>query len=143
MLPFIGYHVGDYFQHWFNMGKKTDPDKLPKIFYVNWFRKDEDGKFIWPGYGENSRVLKWIFERVSGKADAVKTAIGYMPSVDDLDLSGLDITRERVEEILSVDKEGWLAEIESVKEHYLSYGDRLPEELKNQLAALEKRLKEA
>ena len=143
MLPFIGYHVGDYYQHWFNMGKKTDPDKLPKIFYVNWFRKDEDGKFIWPGYGENSRVLKWIFERVSGKADAVKTAIGYMPSVDDLDLSGLDITRERVEEILSVDKEGWLAEIESVKEHYLSYGDRLPEELKNQLAALEKRLKEA
>ena len=126
MLPFIGYHVCDYFQHWFNMGKKTDPDKLPKIFYVNWFRKDENNKFIWPGYGENSRVLKWIFERVSGKGKAVKTPIGYMPSVDALDLSGLDVSSERMEEILRVDKEQWLAEIESIKEHYRSYGERLP-----------------
>lgn len=143
MLPFLGYHVCDYFQHWINMGKKTDPDKLPKIFYVNWFRKDENGKFIWPGYGDNSRVLKWIFERVSGKGNAVKTAIGYMPSVDDLDLSGLDVSRDRMEEILSVNKEQWLAEVESIKEHYASFGDRLPEELKNQLAALEERLKNA
>lgn len=142
MLPFIGYHVCDYFQHWFNMGKKTDPDKLPKIFYVNWFRKDENNKFIWPGYGENSRVLKWIFERVSGKGKAVKTPIGYMPSVDALDLSGLDVSSERMEEILRVDKEQWLAEIESIKEHYRSYGERLPEELNKQLAALEKRLSE-
>jgi len=143
MLPFLGYHVCDYFQHWINMGKKTDPDKLPKIFYVNWFRKDENGKFIWPGYGDNSRVLKWIFERVSGKGNAVKTAIGYMPSVDDLDLSGLDVSRDRMEEILSVNKEQWLAEVESIKEHYASFGDRLPEELKKQLAALEERLKNA
>ncbi|HOL83822.1 MAG TPA: phosphoenolpyruvate carboxykinase (GTP) [Thermoclostridium caenicola] len=143
MLPFLGYHVCDYFQHWINLGKKADPSKLPKIFYVNWFRKDENGKFIWPGYGDNSRVLKWIFERVSGKANAVKTAIGYMPSVDDLDLSGLDVSRDRMEEILSVNKEQWLAEVESIKEHYASFGDRLPEELKNQLAALEERLKNA
>jgi len=143
MLPFLGYHVCDYFQHWINLGKKADPSKLPKIFYVNWFRKDENGKFIWPGYGDNSRVLKWIFERVSGKANAVKTPIGYMPTVDDLDLSGLDISRERMEEILSVNKEQWLAEVESIKEHYASYGDRLPEELKKQLAALEERLKNA
>lgn len=143
MLPFLGYNVCDYFQHWLNMGKKTDPEKLPKIFYVNWFRKDENGNFIWPGYGENSRVLKWIFERVSGKGNAVKTPIGYMPTVDDLDLTGLDISRERMEEILSVDKEQWLAEVESIKEHYRSYGERLPKELWNQLEALEQRLKEA
>jgi len=143
MLPFMGYHVCDYFQHWLDMGKKTDPEKLPRIFSVNWFRKDENGKFIWPGYGENSRVLKWIFERVSGKGKAVKTPIGYMPDVDDLDLTGIDVSREKMKEILSVNREEWLAEVESIKEHYRSYDlDRVPEELKKQLAALEKRLRE-
>ncbi len=142
MLPFMGYHVCDYFQHWLDMGKKTDPEKLPRIFSVNWFRKDENGKFIWPGYGDNSRVLKWVFERVSGKGKAVKTAIGYMPTIDALDLSGLDVSEERMREILSVNKEEWLAEVESIKEHYRSYGERMPEELKNQLESLEKRLKE-
>jgi Phosphoenolpyruvate carboxykinase. len=144
MLPFVGYNMCDYFQHWLDMGKKTDPDKLPKIFYVNWFRKDENGNFIWPGYGENSRVLKWIFERVSGKAHAVKTPIGYMPAVEDLDLTGLDVSRDRMQEILSVDKEQWLAEVASIREYYTNtYGDRLPKELWRQLEALEKRLQEA
>jgi phosphoenolpyruvate carboxykinase (GTP) len=141
MLPFIGYHVCDYLQHWINTGKKSDESKLPKIFYVNWFRKDEQGKFIWPGYGENSRVLKWICERVSGEGNAVKTAIGYMPTADDIDTEGLDITKEALESILDVNKEEWLNEIESIKEHYKNYGPKLPQELKDQLAALEQRLK--
>ncbi|NMA67702.1 MAG: phosphoenolpyruvate carboxykinase (GTP) [Clostridiaceae bacterium] len=142
MLPFIGYHVGDYLQHWLNIGEKSDESKLPKIFYVNWFRKDEDGNFLWPGYGENSRVLKWICERVSGKGKAVKTSIGYMPTPDAIDTEGLDIDKETMEELLTINKEDWLKEIESIKEHYKSYGPKLPQELKNQLAALEKRVNE-
>jgi phosphoenolpyruvate carboxykinase (GTP) len=142
MLPFIGYHVGDYLQHWLDIGEKADESKLPKIFYVNWFRKDNDGNFLWPGYGENSRVLKWIVERVSGKANAVKTAIGYMPTPDAIDTEGLDISKETMEEILSVNKEDWLAEIESIKEHFKGYGPKLPKELWNQLDALEKRINE-
>ncbi|MGI6123254.1 MAG: phosphoenolpyruvate carboxykinase (GTP) [Acetivibrionales bacterium] len=141
MLPFIGYHVCDYLQHWFNVGEKADESKLPKIFYVNWFRKNEQGKFIWPGYGENSRVLKWICERVSGKGEAVKTAIGYLPTVDAIDTEGLDISKEALEEILKVNKDEWLKEIESIKEHYKNYGPKLPKELNDQLAALEQRLK--
>jgi len=142
MLPFIGYHVGDYLQHWLDMGAKADPSKLPKIFYVNWFRKDEQGRFIWPGYGENSRVLKWIFERVSGEGKAVKTAIGYLPTPDAIDIEGLDISAEALKGILSVNKEEWLREVESIKAHYNNYGPKLPKELWNQLYALEKRLSE-
>ena len=142
MLPFIGYHVCDYLQHWIDMGAKADQSKLPKIFYVNWFRKNEQGKFIWPGYGENSRVLKWICERVSGEGKAVKTAIGYMPTADDIDTTGLDISKEALESILTVNKEEWLKEIESIKEHYKNYGPKLPKELQNQLAALEQRINE-
>lgn len=141
MLPFIGYHVCDYLQHWFDIGEKSDDSKLPKIFYVNWFRKNEKGKFIWPGYGENSRVLKWICERVSGEGEAVKTDIGYMPTADAIDTEGLDIAKEALESILDVNKDEWLKEVESIKEHYKNYGPKLPKELQNQLAALEQRLK--
>lgn len=142
MLPFIGYHVGDYLQHWLDIGEKGEADKLPKIFYVNWFRKDENGKWLWPGFGENSRVLKWIFERVSGTGKADKTPIGYMPTADAIDTKGLDVSNEDMKELLKVNRDEWLKEVESIKEHYSKYEPKLPQELKNQLAALEKRLKE-
>jgi phosphoenolpyruvate carboxykinase (GTP) len=141
MLPFIGYHVCDYLQHWLDIGASTDQDKLPKIFYVNWFRKDNNGKFMWPGYGDNSRVLKWIVERVSGEGKAVKTEIGYMPAPDAIDTEGLNISKETMEELLKVNKDEWLKEVESIKAHYKTYGAKLPKELSNQLAALESRLK--
>lgn len=141
MLPFIGYHVCDYLQHWLDMGKKTAPDKLPKIFYVNWFRKDKDGNFLWPGFGENSRVLKWIVERVSGEGKAVETPIGYMPTPDAIDTTGLDISEEDMKELLTVNRDEWLREVESIREHYASYGPKMPKELYAQLEALEKRLK--
>jgi len=140
MLPFMGYHGGDYLQHWLDMGKKTDADKLPKIFFVNWFRKNADGKFMWPGFGDNSRVLKWVVERISGNGAAVQTAVGNLPTADALDLSGTDVTDADLAELLSVDKEAWRAEVESIKEDYKIYGDRLPAELAAQLEALEKRL---
>ncbi len=141
MLPFIGYHVCDYLQHWLEMGAKTTADKLPKIFYVNWFRKDKEGNWLWPGFGENSRVLKWIVERVSGEGKAVETPIGYMPTVDAIDTDGLDISEEAMQELLSVNREEWLKEVESIREHYASYGEKMPKELYSQLEALEKRLK--
>lgn len=141
MLPFCGYHMGDYFQHWLDIGAKADPDKLPKIFYVNWFRKTKDGKWLWPGYGENSRVLKWIFEQVSGEGKAEKTAIGYMPTIDAIDRSGLDVSDADMAELLKVDKEEWLNEVASIREHYAKFGSKLPQELVAQLDALEKRLR--
>lgn len=140
MLPFIGYHVCDYLQHWLDIGTKTDADKLPKIFYVNWFRKDQNGKWLWPGFGENSRVLKWIVERVSGQGKAVETPIGYMPATDAVDTNGLDVSEADMAELLKVNKEEWLKEVVSIKEHYAKLGDRLPKELAAQLDALEKRL---
>lgn len=141
MLPFCGYHMGDYLSHWLSMEKKTSPDKLPKIFYVNWFRKDKDGNWLWPGFGENSRVLKWIFERVSGKGKAVETPIGYMPTPDAIDTEGLDISEEAMKELLTVNKEEWLEEVASIREYYKIYGDKLPKELERQLNALEERLR--
>lgn len=141
MLPFCGYHMGDYLKHWLNIGEKADSDKLPKIFYVNWFRKDDEGHFLWPGFGDNSRVLKWIFERTSGKGKADKTAIGYIPTLDAIDTKGLDVSQADMEEILEVNKEEWLDEVESIKEYYKTYGEKLPEELAKQLADLEKRLR--
>jgi len=141
MLPFCGYHMGDYFQHWLNIGAKADASKLPKIFYVNWFRKSADGKWLWPGYGENSRVLKWIFEQVKGTGKATKTAIGIMPTVDAIDRTGLNVSDADMAELLKVDTEGWLAELDSIREHYAKFGDKLPKELMAQLEALEKRLK--
>lgn len=141
MLPFCGYHMGDYFQHWLDIGAKADPAKLPKIFYVNWFRKTKDGKWLWPGYGENSRVLKWIFEQVSGEGKAQKTPIGYMPTIDAIDRSGLDVSDADMAELLKVDKEEWLNEVASIREHYAKFGSKLPQELNAQLDALEKRLR--
>ncbi|HMK33973.1 MAG TPA: phosphoenolpyruvate carboxykinase (GTP) [Desulfomonilaceae bacterium] len=141
MLPFCGYHMGDYFSHWLKIGKTTDPDKLPKIYYVNWFRQTSEGKFLWPGYGENSRVLKWIFERVSGTGKAVDSPIGRLPEPGALDVKNLDISRPALEELLKVDVNGWLAEIPSIKEHYDTFGDRLPQELRQELSNLEQRLK--
>lgn len=141
MLPFIGYNVCDYLQHWLDVGAESTEEKLPKIFYVNWFRKDQDGKWLWPGYGENSRVLKWVVERVSGEADAVKTPIGYMPTPDAIDVEGLDVSNSDMQELLKVNNAEWLNEVESIKAHYATYGAKLPAELQNQLAALEARLK--
>lgn len=142
MLPFIGYNVNDYLQHWLDVGAASTEDKLPKIFYVNWFRKDENGKWLWPGYGENSRVLKWICERVSGEGKAVKTEIGYMPTEDAIDVEGLNVSAEDMTELLKVKKEEWLKEVESIKAHYETYDiNKVPAELKQQLANLEARLK--
>jgi len=140
MLPFCGYHICDYLQHWLNMGTKTDADKLPKIFYVNWFRKDENGKWLWLEFGDNSRVLKWIFERVSGRGNAVHTPIGFMPTPDAIDIDGLDVPTMDMEELLTVNKDEWNKEIASVKEYYAGFGDKLPAELTAQLAALEERM---
>ncbi len=140
MLPFCGYNMGDYFKHWLKIGTQADAAKLPKIFYVNWFRKTADGKWLWPGYGENSRVLKWIFERVSGEGKAVETSIGYMPTEDAIDRSGLDVSQSDMKELLKVNKEEWMKEIASIREHYKKFGDKLPKELTDELNALEKRL---
>ena len=140
MLPFCGYNMGDYFAHWLKMGALSSASKLPKIFYVNWFRQDKNGKFLWPGYGENSRVLKWIFERCDGKVHANETPIGRIPEVADLDTTGLDIKGAHVEELLSVDIEGWLAEVPLIKEHFAQFGSHLPEGLNLEVKALEERL---
>ncbi|MCY4401988.1 MAG: phosphoenolpyruvate carboxykinase (GTP) [Candidatus Poribacteria bacterium] len=142
MLPFCGYNMGDYFAHWLEMGNKTDEDKLPKIFYVNWFRKDADGGWLWPGFGENSRVLKWIVERISSKADAVETPIGYTPAAGSIDISGIDVTNAQMDELLNVDIDEWLNEIKSIREHYERFEDRLPKNLYDELEALEKRLRQ-
>lgn len=139
MLPFIGYNATDYLKHWLEIGEATDADKLPKIFYVNWFRKSE-GKFIWPGYGENSRVLKWIVQRVSGEIGAQETPIGNLPKAEDLDVSGLGLKPGALEELLTVDREGWLEELVSIKEYYATFEGKLPKEMYDQLDALEKRL---
>jgi phosphoenolpyruvate carboxykinase (GTP) len=139
MLPFIGYNVTDYFQHWLDIGEATEESKLPKIFYVNWFRK-QDGKFLWPGYGENSRVLKWICQRVSGEVEPVKTVIGNLPKKEDLDVSGLDISDATVETLLAVDKDAWKKEYESIKEYYKTFDGKMPKEMYDQLDALGKRI---
>jgi phosphoenolpyruvate carboxykinase (GTP) len=141
MLPFCGYNMGDYFAHWLRVGRREGA-KLPRIYYVNWFRRDEDGKFIWPGFGENSRVLAWIFRRCEGTADGEETAIGTVPSVgpNGIDIEGLDISQAAMDELLRVDTEAWLAQMPQIKEHYARFGDGLPEALRAQLEALEQRL---
>ncbi len=136
MLPFCGYNMGDYFAHWLSLGAAADAANLPKIFFVNWFRRDDDGRFLWPGYGENSRVLKWVFERLDGTADAVKTAIGYLPTADGLDTTGLDVSDADMEALLSVDVEGWKAALPQFEAHLAQFGDRLPVELTHQLKQL-------
>jgi len=140
MLPFIGYNAGDYLNHWLEIGEKSDETKLPKIYYVNWFRKDENGKFLWPGFGDNSRVLKWIIERIAGTGKAVETPIGYLPTAEAIDVDGLDVSAADMEVLLKVDKAAWLKEVASIKEGYKMYGDKLPAELKKQLELLEERL---
>jgi phosphoenolpyruvate carboxykinase (GTP) len=142
MLPFCGYNMGDYFKHYLDIGK-TPTARLPKIFYVNWFRTDENGKFLWPGYGENSRVLKWVFERCDGQAHANDTAIGRMPSPNDLDRQGLDVSDADLAKILSVDTEGWLAEVPLIRHHFEKFGDHLPKGMTEEVDKLEERLKKA
>jgi len=140
MLPFTGYNVGDYIGHWLEIGRTAGAAKLPKLFWVNWFRKGDDGSFLWPGFGENSRVLKWVMERLDGTADADETAIGYVPTPESLDLSGLDLDLATVEELLSVDPDAWRAEAELISTHFDSIGERLPGAMRDELADLEKRL---
>ena len=143
MLPFCGYHMGDYFAHWLKLGANADALKLPRIFYVNWFRKDANGKFLWPGYGENSRVLKWVVERVQGTAKAVDTPIGRLPLPDALDMKGLDVTPAAMQELLRVDVEGWLNEVPTIEAHFAKFGAKLPQGLRDELASLESRLASA
>ena len=139
MLPFCGYHMGDYFAHWLEMGEKLG-DKAPKIFNVNWFRTDDDGKFIWPGYGDNMRVLMWILGRCDGSAEAVETPIGYEPRPCDIEREGLDLSEKTVAELLSVDKELWRQEADGISEFYKKFGDKLPKELSEELETLKKNL---
>ena len=143
MLPFCGYHMGDYLVHWLSMALRTDPARLPKVFFVNWFRKTADGKWLWPGYGDNSRVLKWICERIDGTAKAVETPIGILPTPDAIDCRGSTVTPEDMAELLRVDKEGWLKEIASVEESYVAYGAKLPHALRVEMDALKQRLSRA
>ena len=140
MLPFCGYHMGDYFAHWLKMGEKLG-DKAPKIFNVNWFRTDDEGNFIWPGFGDNMRVLNWIIDRCEGKADADETAIGYVPKAEDIDLTDLDFDIETLKSILAVDKDIWTKEAEEIEEHYKKFGDKLPAQLREQLNNLKAALK--
>ena len=140
MLPFCGYNMADYFEHWLEIGRRGDAAKLPRIFYVNWFRKDADGKFIWPGFGENSRVLEWIFNRCNGEGETVATAIGLVPAVDGINTDGLDITSEAMEELLRVDEEALRGELPQVEDHLARFGDRLPDEVQAQLDALKAKL---
>ena len=139
MKPFCGYHMGDYFGHWIEMGKILG-DNAPKIFNVNWFRLDEDGKFMWPGFGDNFRVLEWIIKRCEGKADAVETPIGYLPRPEDINLEGLDMDMETLKKILTVDNEKWTAETKEIEEYYKIFGDKLPAELRAELEGLKERL---
>ncbi|WP_404415185.1 phosphoenolpyruvate carboxykinase (GTP) [Brevundimonas vesicularis] len=143
MLPFCGYNMGDYFAHWLKMGQGRDASKLPRIFFVNWFRKDQDGRFVWPGFGDNVRVLKWISERIDGDAEAVDTAVGRVPSIVALDLSGLDLTPAQLSTLLDVDAGVWAEETALIPDFYRQFGDRLPTALWNQHAALVARLDDA
>ena len=139
MLPFCGYNMGEYFAHWLEMGKKAA--HAPKIFHVNWFRTDKDGNFIWPGFGDNFRVLLWILDRCAGKADAVDSAIGYLPKPEDIDTEGLDISADTMKDLLTVDTESWLADLDSIKAFYAKIGDTMPKGLLDELATLEANLK--
>jgi phosphoenolpyruvate carboxykinase (GTP) len=140
MLPFCGYHMGDYMAHWLDMPQRTDESKLPRIYGVNWFRKDADGAFVWPGFGENSRVLDWICRRLDGEADAADTAIGAVPRAEDLHLDGIDATPAQIAAALTVDTEEWKAELPTIREHFATFGDRLPAALHDELATLERNL---
>jgi phosphoenolpyruvate carboxykinase (GTP) len=140
MLPFCGYNMADYFRHWLDVGAAIEPTHRPKIFYVNWFRRDADGRFLWPGFGDNSRVLEWVFQRCAGLGAAVETPIGYLPAPDAIPTEGLDLSADDMAELLRVDREEWQAEMPSIAEHYDELGERVPTELRSQLAELAKRL---
>jgi phosphoenolpyruvate carboxykinase (GTP) len=143
MLPFCGYNMGDYFGHWIEMAQKNDASKLPKIFYVNWFRKDENGKFMWPGYGDNIRAIKWAIERVNGTAKAVDAPIGRLPVVEEFDVSGLDISKENLAKLFTVDKEHGIAEVNEMREYYKIFGSTLPKELSAEADKTEERYKKS
>jgi phosphoenolpyruvate carboxykinase (GTP) len=140
MLPFCGYNMGDYFAHWLEIGQATDADKLPKLFWVNWFRRGEDGSFLWPGFGDNSRVLKWVVERLDGGGEATETPIGRVPTPDAIDRDGLDVDDDVMAELVNVNPDSWRQELPQLEEHYRGLGDHVPAALKEQLEALEKRL---
>ncbi|MDP7542073.1 MAG: phosphoenolpyruvate carboxykinase (GTP) [Acidimicrobiales bacterium] len=140
MLPFTGYNVGDYFAHWLEIGQSADSERLPRLFWVNWFRRDEDRSFLWPGFGENCRVLDWVIQRVDGGGDAVETPIGLVPTVDAIDRTGIDVDDAAMERLLDVDPTAWEAELAMIEEHYDALGERLPAELRRQLEGLRDRL---
>jgi phosphoenolpyruvate carboxykinase (GTP) len=140
MLPFCGYNMADYLGHWLDIGKATDAAKLPRLFYVNWFRKDADGRFLWPGFGENSRVLEWVFERVSGRGEAVETPVGKVPAPDAIEIDGLDVSRADMELLLRVDPDEWRHEVPLIGDHFERLGDHLPSALTDELDRLEGRL---
>ena len=140
MLPFTGYNVGDYFAHWLEVGERADADKLPRLFWVNWFRRDDDGSFLWPGFGENCRVLEWVLERVAGDGDAAETPIGLVPTLDAIDRSGTDVDDAAMAKLLDVDPSAWEGELAVIEEHYAAVGERLPTELRDQLEDLRTRL---
>jgi len=141
MLPFCGYNMGDYFSHWLKMGKRIKHP--PRIFHVNWFRTDENGNFLWPGFGENLRVLKWILDRTNGKKEAIKTPIGYLPSINSLDLDGLDVTTATMERLVEVKIADWERELQDIKKHFSQFGEKLPQELRDELHSLERRLEKS
>jgi phosphoenolpyruvate carboxykinase (GTP) len=143
MLPFLGYNVGDYFQHWIELGKNSDESKLPKVFFVNWFRRGEGGKFLWPGFGENSRVLKWIVDRIEHRAGGQATPIGVVPTAEDLDLTGLDVDAADVDRALVVDADEWRQELPLIEEWFEFVGDKLPTGVRDEFEALKQRLAES
>jgi len=140
MLPFMGYNAGDYMGHWLDMGRNADPDKLPKLFWVNWFRKDLDGKFMWPGFGDNSRVIKWIVQRLEGQVGATETPIGMVPQIGDIDRTGIDVDDDTMAALLEVNRDSWKGEIPLIEGHFEFIGERLPDAMKRQLDDLEDRL---
>lgn len=141
MLPFCGYHMADYFGHWLSVGQERDEKLLPKMFYVNWFRRDADGGFLWPGFGENSRVLKWIFERCDGHGDAEETPVGYVPGANGLDMSGLNVDPSAMQTLRTVERKAWLGEVAGLRKYYQTFGDRMPKAILDELDQLEARLK--
>ena len=140
MKPFVGYNMADYFGHWLEMGKKMDADKAPKIFHVNWFRQDDEGNFMWPGFGDNMRVLLWILDRCEGKVGANESEIGYLPNMEDIDVTDLDIDADVLKELLTVDKDVWMEDVKDQKEYFAQFGDRLPAEISKQLEILKNNL---
>jgi len=140
MVPFAGYNMAQYWAHWLSIGQTSDSSKLPKIFQVNWFKKGKDGSFLWPGFGENSRVIAWVIGKVSGEFQGTESALGQLPAADELNVSGLEIDEATMDQLFEVDSESWSAEIETIKEFFAEFGDELPTELATELMELEKRI---